>query len=115
MKVDSYNFGQIVIKGQKYTFDVTLYPDRVEKWLRQEGHKLSLEDLKGILKADPDILIIGTGYSGVMRVLPEVEQFFRESPIQFEAHRTGPATVRYNQLTEEKKDKLVIGAFHLTC
>jgi hypothetical protein len=29
--VDSYQFGQVVINGKKYTSDVIIFPDRVKK------------------------------------------------------------------------------------
>ena len=68
MKIDSYSFGRIVINGKTYTSDVIIYPDRVHApWWRKDGHLLQLADLAEALQAKPDVLVIGTGYAGVMR------------------------------------------------
>ena len=71
--VDSYSFGQIVINGRKYTSDVIIFPDRVQgDWYRKKSHELTLKDVTGILDENPEILLVGTGASGLMKVLPEV-------------------------------------------
>jgi hypothetical protein len=73
MKIDSYSFGRIVIEGQAYTSDVVIYRDRVDaSWWRKEGHRLHADDIAEALNAHPDVLIIGTGYEGVMAVPKEV-------------------------------------------
>lgn len=69
MKIDDYDFGRIVIDGKTYTSDVIVYPERLDtSWWRKEGHLLQPEDITGVLDAEPEVLIIGTGYSGCMRV-----------------------------------------------
>ncbi|MHA1839475.1 MAG: hypothetical protein ACTSYO_05915 [Candidatus Ranarchaeia archaeon] len=37
--IDKYEFGCIVIRGQEYTSDVIVFPDRViDGWWRKERH-----------------------------------------------------------------------------
>ena len=39
--IESYNFGKIKIKGKTYTYDLILYPDKVDDhWWRIAGHIL---------------------------------------------------------------------------
>ena len=72
MKIDSYSFGRIVINKKTYTTDVIIYPGRVDaSWWRKEGHLLQFADVAEALQAKPDVLVIGTGYAGVMRVPKE--------------------------------------------
>lgn len=116
MFIQDYDFGKIKVDGTLYEQDLILYPDRVkENWWRKEGHKLQKEDLDDIMEANPDILVVGTGYSGMVKITQPVKNLLREKGIQLEAHKSGPATVRFNQLTEENPGKKVVGAFHLTC
>ena len=69
MKVEQYSFGNITIDGQTYTYDVIIYPERVDSsWWRKQGHNLQIEDLAGVIKAEPGVVIIGTGFFGVMKV-----------------------------------------------
>lgn len=112
-KIDSYRFGQIVINGLKYTSDVIIYPDRVQAdWWRDESHKLSLKDITGIMKENPEVLLVGTGASGLMRVLPEVEQEAEAKNIRLIVQPTGEACEIYNQLSQIQR---VVAALHLTC
>ena len=55
MKIDKYNFGSITINGKEYTKDVIIFPDRVSApWWREEGHNLSLKDLKEVINFNQD-------------------------------------------------------------
>ena len=111
--IESYNFGQIVIDGKKYTKDVIIFPDRVKgSWSRKEGHRLSTEDIQEILKEKPEILVVGTGYAGLMKIAPETRERLQSEGIQLIAENTRKACKAYNQLSKSKK---VVAAFHLTC
>ncbi len=113
MKIDSYSFGRIVIDGKTYTSDVIIYPGRVDaSWWRKEGHLLQLADLVEALQAKPDVLIIGTGYSGVMRVPKETVDGIVRRGVEVTAERTSKAVEEYNEL---RGKKTVIAALHITC
>lgn len=113
MKINHYSFGRITIEGRTYTSDVIIYPDHVDSsWWRKEGHYLQAADLTDIVNAKPDVLIIGTGYSGVMAVPKETLEFIRSKGIEVRIERTEKAVELYNSI---QKDKKVIAALHLTC
>lgn len=111
--IDSYRFGQVVINGQKYSSDVIIFPDRVQSnWRRNKGHELSLEDITGSITENPEVLIVGTGASGLMMVLPEVPPEMEARNIQLIVQPTSEACDLYNQLSPSQK---VVAALHLTC
>lgn len=113
MQIDHYSFGKIVIDGKTYTSDVIIYPDRVDpSWWRQEGHVLQKADLKGIVAAKPDILIVGIGNEGLMHVPEGTVSFLVSHGITVQIEKTGKAVELFNN---QPSDKRVIGAFHLTC
>lgn len=113
MKIDSYDFGQITVAGKTYSSDVIIFPERVlSNWWRKEGHSLCLEDIDEVLKYEPQVLVIGTGYSGAMRVPPEVIKEIEAKGIEVTVQSTRQAWQTYNQLA---KDKKAVAAFHLTC
>jgi len=113
MRIDSYEFGRMVVDGQAYTSDLILFPDRVDaSWWRAQGHRLCLEDLDAALSAKPDILVIGTGYSGAMEVPDEVRQAIIQKGITLHIARSGEAVGLISSLPRGKK---VVAAFHLTC
>lgn len=113
MRITHYSFGKITIDNKTCTSDVIIYPDHVDSaWWRKEGHYLQIVDLTDVINAKPDILIIGTGYSGVMAVPKETIGFLESRGIEVRVVRTGSAVELFNNRPENKK---VIAALHLTC
>ncbi len=111
--IDSYQFGRIVISGRSYTSDVVIYPDRVEdNWYRKTGHQLYLDDLNEVIAGNPEVLIVGTGAFGLVKVLPEVKQSLDTQGIKLIAEPTDEACQIYNQLCQSQR---VVAALHLTC
>ena len=112
--IEHYEFGRIVVDGQRYTSDVIIYPDRVDSnWWRNEGHELCPADLREVVQAQPEVLVVGTGQPGRMRVLPETERHLEEQGIELVVQRTTDACRIYDQLREAGQN--VIAALHLTC
>lgn len=114
MRIDSYSFGRMVVEGKEYRADLILDNNDVRpNWWREEGHKLQLEDIREVLDAvKPEVLVVGKGKFGMMRVAPELERFLEERGIELRAANTGRAVQEFNQLAGKKR---VVGAFHLTC
>lgn len=113
-EVEEYRFGYIRIAGREYTRDVIVYPDRVRpNWWRKEGHSLCLEDIKEVLDYEPEVIVIGTGAYGVMRVPHEVVSALEARGIKVIIAPTGEAVKRFNELL--RAGRKVVGCFHLTC
>jgi hypothetical protein len=111
--VNAYSFGQITIGDQNYTSDIILFPDRIfSPWWRKEGHNLCLEDLAEIPFENYDVLIVGTGFFGMMKVSSDVRIFMKEKKIQLLIQKTKDAIHKYNEIAQQKR---VVGVFHLTC
>jgi hypothetical protein len=112
MKVQKYDFGSIVIDGKEYTSDVIVFPDRVkDRWWRKEGHRLDINDLEEVLEFKPEVLVIGTGYLGVMEVPEETLRYLQMKNIEVHVAPTREAIKIFNGL----RGKRAAGAFHLTC
>ena len=111
--IDSYRFGSIVIKGREYNSDVIIYQNRVDSnWWRKDGHSIDLDDLTEIINYDPDILIIGTGNSGLLKIPKETKQLLEAKGIELISENTNDACESYNDLYTKRN---VIAALHLTC
>ena len=112
-RIESYEFGRIVIDGQAYDADLILLPDRIlEGWWRKRGHVLQSADLEAVFDVGPDLLIVGQGAYGRMRVADEARQAVKEAGIEMIALPTDEAVKRYNSLAV---DRSVAAALHLTC
>lgn len=113
MKIEHYSFGRITIDGKTYTSDVIIYPGRVDSsWWRKEGHNLNIVDLIDVINAKPEVLVVGTGSSGLMKVPKETISHLESKGITVHVALTEKAVELFNKL---QKDKIVIAALHLTC
>ncbi len=111
--IESYGFGRMVVDGKKYSSDLIIYPDKVSSgWWRKEGHSLAVEDLAEVFAYGPEVLVVGTGYSGMMKLPDATRKLAADKGIELVAERTGKAYRSFNDLSRAKK---VVGAFHLTC
>ncbi len=114
MKVKSYEFGRIEINGTVYTSDIIIYDDHVNSsWWRKEGHYLQIEDIEEILKAKPDVIIIGTGKFDTMKVSNEVKKELKSRGVETVYANTDEACCRHNEISGS--GKTVVTSLHLTC
>lgn len=114
MKIESYDFGSIVIDGKTYTKDLIVSADKLKpNWWREEGHSLTVKDVQDIIDKECEILVVGTGHGGVMEVPLETKKYVESLGIEIIAQKTTKAVNTYNKLLDEGRK--VIGAFHLTC
>ena len=111
--IDSYQFGEIVINGKKYSSDVLIFPDKViDNWWRKTGHELCPEDIAEIFKEKPEVLIVGCGASSMMKVLPELKKMAKNQGIELIVEPTDKACDTYNRLSHSQRP---VAALHLTC
>ncbi len=113
--IEDYSFGRMVINGKTYSADLIIYPDdRIqESWWRLEGHRLQLADLEKLLQAEPEIIVAGTGASGMMKPAAGLTALLRERGIELICQPTATACATFNELRQHHKNGA--GCFHLTC
>lgn len=113
MTIEGYRFGQVVIDGRTYSSDVIIYHDHIDDgWWRQEGHAVCADDLPEVLADPPEVLVVGRGAPGLMRVRPELRQQLEQAGVELIEQPTEQACETYNRLAGERR---VIAALHLTC
>jgi len=113
-KIDSCSFGRITINGKPYTDDLIIHPDGkiVGPWWRERGHQLSWNDLTDLIESAPEIIIAGTGVSGMVKPDKGLEEKLSHISIEFIAAPNQRAMETFNELVSKKR----VGAcFHLTC
>jgi hypothetical protein len=117
--IENYDFGVLQVEGKEYRRDVVIYPAAAGQpapvdsgWWRKEGHRLDAADLEGVVKARPEVLVVGTGYHGCLKVPPETLEFLKNVGIEVYAEPTAKACQRYNELKDIRR---VVAALHLTC
>jgi len=111
--IDEYQFGKIIVNNIIYQKDIIIFPDYVQsQWLREKGHNLQISDLDSVINFKPEILIIGTGMFGLMKVDNDVRKTLKEKGIKkILVEKTNHACEIYNKEGSKKK----VAALHITC
>jgi hypothetical protein len=113
MRIEQFRFGEIIIGGRRYTDDLLVLRNRVQSpWWRKRGHRLQVADLREVLLEEPEVLIVGTGAQGCMKITPEVVRHTRDADIELLEFDTRTACQTYNHLLGKRR---VVAALHLTC
>ncbi len=111
VKLSDYKFGKITANNKEYTNDIIILPDgEIYSWWRKEGHKVCNKDMEKIYQSNPEIIVIGTGAFGFMKVLSEVKDYCKSHNIKLIYDKTARAIEEFNKIEGRKA-----GGFHLTC
>jgi hypothetical protein len=114
MRIRYVRGSHMEIDGTRYRRDLKIVGGEVKgDWWRKEGHRLDPEDMKDVLSANPDVLVVGTGYAENMAVPEATRSALSQRRIRVVARATQDAVEEFNRLASEGRD--VAGAFHLTC
>jgi hypothetical protein len=114
MVIESYAFGNIVIDGKRYTSDLIVYPDGkiTDGWWRKRGHLMTAADIAGLIAAGPEVIVVGTGASGMLKTEQGIDRVLAEKGIRMVAAPCSQAINHFNDLSPSRR----VGAcFHLTC
>lgn len=114
MKIDSYQFGQMVVRGVTYRNDIIVFENHiVASWWRKKGHEVQVEDLEEVLQQkETEVLVVGKGEPGYMDLRPETKKALEDRGMEVIVLPTKQAWKKYNTLRESRN---AVGAFHLTC
>lgn len=124
MSIEDTNFGSITIDGKKYTHDIVIYPDHVEKrkkWITKQkhgtSHKFTQEEMSEYINnvdsEEIKVVVVGTGQYGKLKLLNETREYLKEKEIEVIELKTPEAIKYFEKRAETRKQK--IGIFHVTC
>lgn len=112
--ITEFSFGTIVANGQTCNNDIKIVQGAlVPDWWRKSGHSVEIEDVQDALDADPEILIIGRGQPGYMRITDSLRRYLQKNNIKLIEEPTSDAVKTFNRLFGQ--GKRVSGGFHVGC
>jgi hypothetical protein len=103
-----------VIDDIVYTKDVIITGQKIiAGWIRKEGHLLQVPDISRVIEESaPELVIVGTGYNGMMSVPKETRLYFQRKGIELLVDNTRKACDFFNELSKKRR---ALAALHLTC
>jgi hypothetical protein len=117
-RIDSFNFGFIVIDDKQYSQDVIILPDGTVKERnpgkgRLGSHSIARSEVESLIKSEPDVILIGTGVNGMARLARDAEFYLQEPDINLTLLTSPKVVKKYNQYIEE--GERVAALIHVTC
>ena len=117
-KIDSFNFGFIVVDEKQYSHDVVILPDGTVKERnpgkgRLGSHSIGRSEIEALTRVQPDAILIGTGINGMARLAKDAEYYLLEPELNMTLLPSPQIVKKYNQHIENG-DK-VAALIHVTC
>ncbi len=111
-RIDNAFFGSILVDGRKYENDLYVHWDG-EVREREKTHNFTRTEFEDLALKDPEIIVIGTGMSGMVKVDPAAVAAASLKGVQLLVVKTPEAVQRFNALARMRKR--VIAVMHATC
>jgi len=117
-KIDSFNFGFIVVDGKQYICDVVILPDgkvkeREASKARLGSHTITWSDVASMANQQPEVVVIGTGTSALAKLSADVGINLGRANLNLLVLPSFQAVEKFNQLADE--GKRVAALIHITC
>jgi hypothetical protein len=111
-RIESALFGSFIIDGRKYESDVVVSWNGEVKD-RPKSHEFTNAELNSILMSDPEVVVVGTGHSGVLKVAHDAEVTARLGGVEMVVKSTPQAVQEYHKFA--RLGKRVVAVLHSTC
>ena len=118
MRIEGTSFGSITIDGKTYDHDVLIRLDgaiakrkkKLSKKLYGTSHVVSEDEAKFVFEKGSELLVLGSGQEGNVRLSPEAETYLTKKGCKVVIQLTPEALRVFNNARGKK-----IGLFHVTC
>ena len=119
--IERFEWGMFQINGRVHSMegegvgkDIFMLGREVHAWKARKGHRLEPKMVPGTLKDDVDILVIGNGVNGALKVPKKTCKAIRAAGvIQLIIEPTPKACAIYNELVRQGKNAALLA--HGTC
>ena len=117
--IESTKFGEVIIDGRRYCQVLIIGDDVIErnekKLERLFGttHRIGDWEIEKLLETEPEIVIVGTGQNGVLKVSAEFMEKMQEANVKVIADISPEAIKKYNE--NRAKGKKINALIHTTC
>ncbi|MDF1520984.1 MAG: Mth938-like domain-containing protein [Brevefilum sp.] len=119
--IDSFDWGSFVIKGEMHSADgegvgkdICIIDGIVTPWSARKGHLLKPKMVSGIIGSGIEILVIGNGVNGALKVPEKTRKAISDAGVsELIIERTPQACATFNRLYREGESVALLA--HGTC
>lgn len=118
-EINNTSFGSITIDNNEYDHDVVINLDgeiskrkkKLSKEIYGTSHTISINEAEYIYENGAEVIVIGSGQYGVVKLSNEAVSFFEDHSVKVILMPTKEAIDIWNREKESK----AVGLFHVTC
>ena len=119
VKISKITWGKIIVNGIEYN-QILIIGSNIEereydrlKSLFGTSHKIGDWEIEKLFSGSPEIILIGTGWDGVLEVHDKIIKQADKLNIKLEILKSEEAISKYNELAKDRKR--VNALIHTTC
>jgi len=112
VRITKVKFGEITIDKKVYYSDMTVWWDGKVEY-REKSHEFGMDEFLRLLEREPEIIIIGTGIEGIVKVPEEVDQEAENKGVEIFKDTSPKAAEMFNGFIADSKRAVVV--LHSTC
>ncbi|TYB32179.1 MAG: hypothetical protein FXF47_00125 [Candidatus Mcinerneyibacterium aminivorans] len=122
--IEKFDWGKFVVDGVEHSKnyglrkgqgkDLKIVGRNVESWKERRGHIVTKDMVNSVLKEKIDVLVIGTGFDGTLKVPKSVKNYLVENGVsEVIIKKTPDACNCYNKLYRQQRNVGLL--VHGTC
>ena len=119
--IEKFSWGRFMINGQVHSEmgegvgkDICMIHGQVKPWTARKGHRLKSKMISCVLDEDIDVLVIGNGVNGAIKVPKRTQKTIEDHGIKKLIIRKTPEACQvYNQLVRQGQKVALLA--HGTC
>jgi hypothetical protein len=111
VRIDFVKFGEVMIDGEVYYSDMIVWWDGQREFVPKD-HILGTDNFSALLRRKPDIIVIGTGLQGMVKITDEARHLAEEKGIKIFEHTSPEAADLFNAMIADSKN--VVAYIHTT-
>ena len=73
VKIQEFKIGSFFIDGKHFLGNVKISGNTIRYWDKPEDNFLYLYEISSMLKENPEVLVVGTGAAGLLKISDEVK------------------------------------------
>lgn len=102
-RIQEYKLGSFIIEGRQFIGNIKIFGSKVRYWEKPENQSFDIKDLQELIDFKPEVLVIGTGAAGLLKIPDAVRRFVMENGISFHTGKTQDMVKKINELDKNKK------------
>lgn len=112
VNITGVRFGEVEIDGKVFFSDMVAWWDGKAEYIAKT-HKLGINEFLMLAEKNPEIIVIGTGMNGIVKIAEEVVQIAEDKKIEIYSELSPKAAKMFNGFVADGKKAVAI--IHSSC